>query len=119
MKTLSAVLPVALALVAAGPVAVPVQAQLEPVRSEARPLPRLVEKDGRFALFVDDAPFLIMGIEDLTMGDWPTRSNVWNALEYMHVNTVEIAVYWQDFEPQPGQYDYAVIDRLLGLLHLA
>ena len=114
MKTLSAVLPVALALVAAGPVAVPVQAQLEPVRSEARPLPRLVEKDGRFALFVDDAPFLIMGIEDLTMGDWPTRSNVWNALEYMHVNTVEIAVYWQDFEPQPGHYDYAVIDRLLG-----
>jgi hypothetical protein len=32
----------------------------------------------------------------------------------MHVNTVEIPVYWQDFEPQPGKYDYAVIDRLLA-----
>jgi hypothetical protein len=77
------------------------------------PIPRLMQKDGRFALFVDDAPFLIMGIEDLTMGEWPTRPGVWSALEYMNVNTVEIPVYWQDFEPQPGQYDYAVIDRLL------
>jgi hypothetical protein len=47
----------------------------------AAPLPHLVEKDGRFALFVDDAPFLVLGIEDLTMGDWPIRANVWNALE--------------------------------------
>lgn len=102
-----------LAALAALAIAGPIQAQLDQARSEARPLPRLVEKDGRWALFVDDAPFLIMGIEDLTMGDWPTRLNVWNALEYMHVNTVEIAVYWQDFESQPGQYDYTVIDRLL------
>jgi uncharacterized protein DUF5597/glycosyl hydrolase family 42 (putative beta-galactosidase) len=114
MKANSAVLHCALAALAAATAAVPVQAQVEQARSEARPLPRLVEKDGRWALLVDDAPYLIMGIEDLTMGDWPTRANVWNALEYMHVNTVEIAVYWQDFEPQPGQYDYAVIDRLLA-----
>jgi hypothetical protein len=77
------------------------------------PIPRLVKQDGRFALFVDNAPFLVMGIEDLTMGEWPTRPNVWPALEYMNVNTVEIPVYWEDFEPQPGQYDYSVIDRLL------
>jgi hypothetical protein len=80
---------------------------------EERPLPRLVKEDGRFALFVDNAPFLIMGVEDLTMGEWPTRPSVWPALEYMNVNTVEIPVYWEDFEPQPGQYDYTVIDRLL------
>ena len=80
---------------------------------EERPLPRLVKKDGRFALFVDNAPYLIMGVEDLTMGEWPTRPNVWRGLEYMNVNTVEIPVYWEDFEPQPGQYDYTVIDRLL------
>jgi hypothetical protein len=114
MKIVSAVLAFAPAVLAAALGAAPAQAQVEQVRSEARPLPRLVEKDGRFALLVDDAPFLIMGIEDLTMGDWPPRANVWSALEYMHVNTVEIAVYWEDFEPQPGQYDYAVIDRLLA-----
>ena len=81
---------------------------------EERPLPHLVKQEGRFALFVDNAPYLIMGIEDLTMGEWPTRPGVWPALEYMNVNTVEIPVYWEDFEPQPGQYGYTVIDRLLA-----
>jgi hypothetical protein len=71
MKIVSAVLAFAPAVLAAALGAAPAQAQVEQVRSEARPLPRLVEKDGRFALLVDDAPFLIMGIEDLTMGDWP------------------------------------------------
>ena len=109
MRIASAMLRPALPVLTAALVAATLQAQ-----TRERPLPRIVEKNGRFALFVDDAPFLIMGIEDLTMGDWPTRPNLWRALEYMHVNTVEIAVYWQDFEPQPGQYDYAVIDRLLA-----
>jgi len=106
MKITSVVLRCALVVVTAAFAAATLQAQVHPV-------PRIVEKNGRFALFVDDAPFLIMGIEDLTMGDWPPRPAIWPALEYMHVNTVEIAVYWQDFEPQPGKYDYAVIDRLL------
>jgi len=105
----SAMLRSALAVLTATLAAATLQAQ-----TQVRPLPRIVEKNGRFALFVDDAPFLIMGIEDLTMGDWPPRPTVWPALEYMHVNTVEIPVYWEDFEPQPGKYDYAAIDRLLA-----
>ncbi len=104
MKVTSAVL----AALAATLVVATLHAQVE-----EHPLPHLVKKDGRFALFVDNAPYLIMGIEDLTMGEWPPRPSVWPALEYMNVNTVEIAVYWQDFEPQPGQYDYTVIDRLV------
>ena len=41
-----------------------------------RPIPRLVQKDGRFALFVDDAPFLILGVEDQDLGlesTWPSH----------------------------------------------
>src|ERR1035438_4579951 len=91
MKTSSVVWRCALVVLTATLVAATLQAQ-----TEVRPLPRIVEKNGRFALFVDDAPFLIMGIEDLTMGDWPPRPTVWPALEYMHVNTVEIPVYWED-----------------------
>jgi hypothetical protein len=109
MQINSAVLRSALAVLTATLAVATLQAQ-----SGVHPVPRIVEKNGRFALLVDDAPFLVMGIEDLTMGDWPPRPTVWPALEYMHVNTVEIAVYWEDFEPQPGQYDYAVIDRLLA-----
>ena len=108
MKVISA----ALAALGAALFVIPIHAQVQ-AKEQERPIPRLVQKDGHFALFVDDAPFLILGIEDLTMGEWPTRPNVWPALEYMNVNTVEVPVYWQDFEPQPGQYDYSVIDRLL------
>ena len=109
MKITSAVLRSALAVLAATFAVATLQAQ-----AKVRPVPRIVQKNGRFALFVDAAPFLIMGIEDLTMGDWPPRPGVWPALDYMHINTVEIPVYWEDFEPQPGKFDYAVIDRLLA-----
>jgi hypothetical protein len=84
---------------------------------EEPPIPRLVKNNGRFALFVDNAPYLILSAEDLMLGvesTWPTRPKVWLAMDYLHVNTVEIPVYWNQFEPQPGRYNYAVIDRLLA-----
>jgi hypothetical protein len=39
---------------------------------------------------------------------------VWPAMEYLHVNTVEAPVYWEQFEPRQGQYDHTVIDALLA-----
>jgi hypothetical protein len=83
---------------------------------EERPLPRLVQKDGRFALLVDDAPFLMLGVEDQDIGlesTWPNREKEWLAIDYLNANTVEIPIYWDQFEPQPGQYNYTSIDRLL------
>jgi hypothetical protein len=80
------------------------------------PLPRLEQKDGRFALFVDDAPFLILGVENQDIGlesTWPKRAKDWLAIGYLNANTVEVPIYWDQFEAQPGQYDYSSIDRLL------
>jgi hypothetical protein len=79
-------------------------------------LPRLVHKDGRFALFVDDAPFLILCVEDQDIGlesTWPGRAKEWSAMDYLNANTVEVPIYWDEFEPQPGQFNYTSIDRLL------
>jgi hypothetical protein len=104
MKMTSAVL----AALAATLVVGTLQAQVE-----ERPLPRLVQKDGRYALFVDDAPYLILGTEDLSMGQWTTRPDVWPNIEHLNANTVEVSIYWEQFEPQPGQFDYTMIDRLL------
>ena len=103
MKMTSAVL----AALAATLVVGTLQAQVE-----ERPLPRLVQKDGRYALFVDDAPYLILGTEDLSMGQWTTRPDVWPNIEHLNANTVEVSIYWEQFEPQPGQFDYTMIDRL-------
>lgn len=81
-----------------------------------RPLPRLVHKDGRFALLVDDAPFLILGVENQDIGlesTWPKRAKDWLAIDYLNANTVEVPIYWDEFEAQPGKYDFTSIDRLL------
>ena len=46
---------------------------------------------------------------------WPAvLPKVWPAMEFMHVNTVEIPVYWEQFEPRQGQFDYSVVDTLLA-----
>jgi len=106
MKIHSAVL----AAIVAAAVVVPVQAQVK-----EHPLPRIVEKDGRYALFVDGAPYLMLGAQIHNSSSWPaTLPKVWPAMEYLHVNTVEAPVYWEQFEQKPGQYDYTLIDTLLA-----
>jgi hypothetical protein len=81
------------------------------------PIPRIVQKDGRFALLVDDAPFLMLGVEDQDLGlesSWPSHPKDWAAMEYLHANTIEIPIYWDQIERQPGQFDFSSIDRLLA-----
>jgi hypothetical protein len=91
------------------------QAPTPAAQAKERPLPRLVKKDGRYALFVDGAPYLMLGAQVHNSSAWPAMlPKVWPAMEYLHVNTVEIPVYWEQFEPRPGQYDYTVIDALLA-----
>jgi len=86
-----------------------------PAQVKERPIPRIVKKDGRFALFVDDAPYLMLGAQTHNSSDWPAMfPKVWPAMEYLHVNTVEIPVYWEQFEPRRGEYDYTAIDTLLA-----
>jgi len=90
-------------------------AQVEQTGSGARPLPRLVAKDGRFALLVDDAPYLVLAAQVRNSSAWPSVfPRLWPTLEYLHVNTVEVPVYWNQFEPHPGQFDYTLIDMLLS-----
>ncbi|MGA2193878.1 MAG: DUF5597 domain-containing protein [Bryobacteraceae bacterium] len=80
-----------------------------------QPIPSVVKKDGRYALFVDGAPYLMLGAQVHNSSAWPAMlPQVWPAMEYLHVNTVEIPVYWEQFEPRQGQYDYTAIDTLLA-----
>jgi beta-galactosidase GanA len=83
-------------------------------QAKEQPMPRIVKKDGRFALFVDDAPYFILGAQVNNSSGWPEMlPKVWPAIEFMRANTVEMPVYWEQFEPQPGQFDYSVVDTLL------
>src|SRR3989337_2717245 len=77
-------------------------------------LPHLVHKNGRHALIVDGQPFLMLGAQCNNSSAWPAMlPKVWSAMEALHVNTLEIPIYWEQFEPQPGKYDYSVVDAII------
>jgi beta-galactosidase GanA len=79
-----------------------------------RPIPRLTQKDGRYALEVDGAPFLMLGVQANNSSAWPAMlPKVWPAVEYLRANTLEIPIYWEQFEPKPGRFNYTVIDTIL------
>ena len=84
------VLSVIRAALAAALMAATMQAQVK-----QHPIPRIVQKDGRYALMVDDAPYLVLAAQTRNSSAWPSRLPLlWPALEYDHVNTVEVPVYW-------------------------
>ena len=83
-------------------------------RPVEKPLPQLVTKDGRHALLVDGAPFLILGAQCHNSSAWPAMlPKVWPAVEYLQANTLEAPIYWEQFEPEPGRFDTSVVDTLV------
>ena len=98
------------AALAASSTALAVQAQ-----TAQHPVPRVVQNDGRYALLVDGAPYLMLGAQSNNSSDWlATLPKVWPAIEYLHANTLETPIYWEQFEPKPGQFDYSEVDTILA-----
>jgi hypothetical protein len=76
--------------------------------------PRLVQKDGRYALLVEGRPFLILGGQIHNSSAWPSElPQVWQSLAALHANTVEAPVYWEQLEPQPGHFDFTNVDQVV------
>ena len=77
-------------------------------------LPKIIEKDGRHALLVDGKPFLILGGQAHNSSAWPGMlPQLWFAVEKMNANTLEVPIYWEQVEPQPGKFDFSLVDTLL------
>src|SRR5215471_7200240 len=76
--------------------------------------PRFVEKDGRSALLVDGQPYLMLGGQVHNSSGWPSElPAVWKSLAELHANTVEAPVYWEQMEPQPGQFNWDNVDAIV------
>ncbi|MGA2170283.1 MAG: DUF5597 domain-containing protein [Terracidiphilus sp.] len=76
--------------------------------------PQIVQKDGRYALLVEGRPYLILGGQIHNSSAWPSElPQVWESMAALHANTVEAPVYWEQFEPQEGHFDYANVDQIV------
>ncbi|MCR8559583.1 DUF5597 domain-containing protein [Mucilaginibacter sp. BJC16-A38] len=84
-------------------------------QSAEKSMPKIVEKDGRHALLVDGKPYFILGGQAHNSSGWPAMlPQLWQAIGLMHANTLEVPLYWEQIEPQPGKFDFSMIDTLLA-----
>lgn len=77
-------------------------------------LPQIISKDGHRALFVDGQPFFMLGGQAHNSSAWPgMMPQVWSAIKTMNANTLEVPIYWEQIEAQPGKFDFSLIDTLI------
>ncbi|MDP9048218.1 MAG: beta-galactosidase, partial [Bacteroidota bacterium] len=77
-------------------------------------IPQIIEKNGCHTLLVDGKPFFILGGQAHNSSGWPgMMPELYTAVEAMHLNTLEVPIYWEQVEAQPGKFDFSVVDTLL------
>ncbi len=79
------------------------------------PLPTVIQKNGRHALLVDGEPYFILGGQAHNSSGWPAMlPGVWSAVKSLHANTLEIPVYWEQLEPEQGNFAFSIVDTMLS-----
>ena len=111
----AAIVPLAIFVMFLETFAVGSMASGQTANTSAAPIPAIVQKDGHFALMVDGAPYLMLGVQANNSSAWPAYlDKVWPAAETLHANTVELPIYWEQIEAEKGKFNFSLVDLILG-----
>ncbi|MBV9528856.1 beta-galactosidase, partial [Sphingomonas sp.] len=78
------------------------------------PLPHFEHKSGRHAFIVDGAPFVMLAAQTNNSSNYPAElPKVWQVVDRLHANTLEIPVAWEQIEPTEGRFDFSWVDTLV------
>lgn len=82
----------------------------------AHPIPQLRKQGGAVQLLVGGKPFLMLGgeLHNSSASSLEYMKPIWGRLQAMHLNTVLATVSWELLEPREGQFDYTLVDGLIG-----
>ena len=77
-------------------------------------IPRLEHRGDRYTLMVDGKPFFLLGAQVGNSSAWPDKlQSLWPKAAQMHINTIEVPVYWEQMEPSQGVFDDTLVDTVV------
>jgi hypothetical protein len=82
----------------------------------ARPIPRIERVGNQYHFLVDGQPFLMLGgqAHNSSASRAEDLEPFWKSLVGIHANTAEVPLYWELIEPQPGKFDFHLIDEIVA-----
>ena len=78
-------------------------------------IPKVVTRQGRKMLLVDDQPFILLSGEahNSVSSSLAWMEPVWEKMRALHLNCLLLAVSWQMIEPEEGTFRFDVVDGLI------
>ncbi|GHT24816.1 beta-galactosidase [Bacteroidia bacterium] len=80
-------------------------------------IPRLQKNaNGAYQLIVNDKPFMMVAgeLHNSSSSSAAYMAPLWPQLSSLNMNTVISSISWEQFEPEEGVFDYALVDYLIS-----